>query len=113
MWGILAIFIIITIILLTGKGSQLVSGFNMKKPEEKDKYDKEKVSKQTGYYMICIDIGLVALVSYIQFRVIPAITTGKINDYGTEITIVTLIICAYIIAIGIFASLHGFKKCKK
>ena len=48
MWVIVAIAIIATIILLTGKGSMLVSGFNTKSPEERAKYDKEKVSKQTG-----------------------------------------------------------------
>ena len=42
MWVIVAIAIIATIILLTGKGSMLVSGFNTKSPEERAKYDKEK-----------------------------------------------------------------------
>ena len=39
MWVIVAIAIIATIILLTGKGSMLVSGFNTKSPEERAKYD--------------------------------------------------------------------------
>ena len=54
MWVIVAIAIIATIILLTGKGSMLVSGFNTKSPEERAKYDKEKVSKQTGLLMTTI-----------------------------------------------------------
>lgn len=45
MWGIAAIAVIATIILLTGKGSMLVSGFNTKSPEERAQYDKKKVSK--------------------------------------------------------------------
>ena len=101
MWVIVAIAIIATIILLTGKGSMLVSGFNTKSPEERAKYDKEKVSKQTGLLMIFVDVGLLALTSYIQFRAIPAIQNITISDYGTEITIVALGICAYIIVIGI------------
>lgn len=100
MWVIVAIAIIATIILLTGKGSMLVSGFNTKSPEERAKYDKEKVSKQTGLLMIFVDVGLLALTSYIQFRAIPAIQNITISDYGTEITIVALGICAYIIVIG-------------
>ena len=44
MWVIVALAIIATIILLTGKGSMLVSGFNTKSPEERAKYDKKKVS---------------------------------------------------------------------
>ncbi len=112
MWVIVAIAIIATIILLTGKGSMLVSGFNTKSPEERAKYDKEKVSKQTGLLMIFVDVGLLALTSYIQFRAIPAIQNITISDYGTEITIVALGICAYIIVIGIWAAMRGFKNCK-
>ena len=76
------------------------------------KYDKEKVSKQTGLLMIFVDVGLLALTSYIQFRAIPAIQNITISDYGTEITIVALGICAYIIVIGIWAAMRGFKNCK-
>ncbi len=52
MWVIVALAIIATIILLTGKGSMLVSGFNTKSPEERAKYDKKKVSKQAGSIMV-------------------------------------------------------------
>lgn len=113
MWVIVVIAVIATIILLTGKGSMLVSGFNTKSPEERAKYDKKKVSKQAGGLMIFVDVGLLALTSYIQFRAIPAIQNNTISEYDTEITIVALGICAYIIAIGIWAAMRGFKKCKK
>lgn len=49
MWVIVALAIIATIILLTGKGSMLVSGFNTKSPEERAKYDKKK-GKQAGWF---------------------------------------------------------------
>ena len=42
MWAIVAIAIIATVILLSGKGSMLVSGFNTKSPEERAKYDKKR-----------------------------------------------------------------------
>lgn len=112
-WGVLAVALIASIILLTGKGSMLVSGFNLKKPEEKAQYDKEKISRQTGIYMLFVDAGLIALVAYIQFRAIPAILSNTIKSYGTEITIVALAICAYIIVIGGIAAARGFKNCKK
>ena len=121
MWVIVALAIIATIILLTGKGSMLVSGFNTKSPEERAKYDKnkqktayemKKVSKQAGSIMVFVDIGLLALTSYIHFRAIPAIQNNTISDYGTEITIVALGICVYIIVIGIWAAMRGFKNCK-
>ena len=79
MWVIVALAIIATIILLTGKGSMLVSGFNTKSPEERAKYDKKKVSKQAGSIMVFVDIGLLALTSYIHFRAIPAIQNNTIS----------------------------------
>ena len=62
--------------------------------------------------MIFVDVGLLALSSFIHFRAIPAIQNITISDYGTEITIVALGICAYIIVIGIWAAMRGFKNCK-
>lgn len=112
-WGVVVVALIATIILLTGKGSMLVSGFNTKSVEEKSQYDLKKVSQQTGITMTLIDIGLILLAFYMQFRVVPAILSNTINNYGTEITIVALVICAYIIIIGIAAAIRGFKHCKK
>ena len=60
-----------------------------------------------------IYIGLLVLTSYIHFRAIPAIQNNTISDYGTEITIVALCICAYVIVIGILAATRGFKGTKK
>lgn len=76
MWGIVGVAIIATIILLTGKGSMLVTGFNTKNAEELTKYDVKKVSRQAGIFMTLIDFGLIGLVSYIsleQFRLFKII----------------------------------------
>ena len=97
MWGIVIIALVTTIILLTGKGSMLVTGFNTKSPEERAKYDKKKVSRQAGVFMVLIDIGLFALISYVQFRIIPAIQNNTISTYGTEITIVVTNCILYIL----------------
>lgn len=113
MWGIVIIALVTTIILLTGKGSMLVTGFNTKSPEERAKYDKKKVSRQAGVFMVLIDIGLFALTSYVQFRIISAIQNNTISTYGTEITIVVLGISAYVIIIGVIAATRGFKHSKK
>ena len=113
MWVIVTLAIIATVILLTGKGSMLVSGFNTKSSEERAKYDKKKVSRRAGLFLVFVDIGLLALTSYIHFRAIPAIQNNTISDYGTEITIVALCICAYVIVIGILAATQGFKGTKK
>lgn len=113
MWGIVAIAFVATIILLTGKGSILVTGFNTKSPEERAKYDKKKVSRHAGIFMALIDIGLIVLVAYIQFRAVPAIQNNTISEYGTEITIVALSLCAYVIVIGITAAMRGFRSSKR
>ena len=63
MWGIVTISIIATIILMTGKGSKFVTGFNTKSTEERAQYDSKKVSKKAGIFMILVDVGLIALVS--------------------------------------------------
>ena len=81
MWGIVDVAIIATIILLTGKGSMLVTGFNTKNAEELTKYDVKKVSRQAGIFMTLIDFGLIGLVSYIQFRAVPAIQDNTISNY--------------------------------
>jgi heme/copper-type cytochrome/quinol oxidase subunit 2 len=112
-WGLLALMIVVDIILLTGRGSNLVTGFNTMSKEEKSQYDKVKVSRQTGVYMLFINIGLIALVTYLQFRVLRAIRANTINSYGTEITIIALAICAYIVVIGLAGVVRGFKNCKK
>ena len=106
MWGIVGVAIIATIILMTGKGSMLVTGFNTK-------YDVKKVSRQAGIFMTLIDFGLIGLVSYIQFRAVPAIQDNTISNYGTEITVVSLGICIYILFVAIIATTRGFKNCKK
>lgn len=113
MWGIVAIAIIATIILVAGKGSMLVTGFNTKSTDERAQYDSKKVSKQAGIFMVLIDIGLIALVSYIQFRIVPVIQNNTVSNYGTEITIVSLGVCAYIVLIAIIASVRGFKHSKQ
>ena len=102
MWGIVGVAIIATIILLTGKGSMLVTGFNTKNAEELTKYDVKKVSRQAGIFMTLIDFGSV-----------PAIQDNTISNYGTEITVVSLGICIYILFVAIIATTRGFKNCKK
>ena len=83
MWVIVALAIIATIILLTGKGSMLVSGFNTKSPEERAKYDKKKVSKQAGSIMVFVDIGLPDMIS-----VGPTILNAHSPDEKVQISTV-------------------------
>jgi len=61
-WIIVGIFSIITMILLCGKCSFLVAGYNMMSKYEKDKYDEKKVCKGAGVPMLLINFPLIFIV---------------------------------------------------
>ena len=48
MWYIVALFAVLTVILLSGKGAFLVAGYNTASKKEKAKYDEKKMSRVTG-----------------------------------------------------------------
>ena len=58
-----AFLLIIGIILCTGHGSRFIAGFNTMNPEEQAKYDKKKLCRGTGIFVliiaaICVIMGL-------------------------------------------------------
>ncbi|GAB6109823.1 DUF3784 domain-containing protein [Fusibacter bizertensis] len=55
-WIVLGIFVIITIVLLSGKGGWLIAGYNTMSAEEKAQYDARKLSKSVGVLFLFIDI---------------------------------------------------------
>ena len=112
-WVILGVFLIVTTILLSGKGSNLVAGFNTMSKDEKEKYDKVKVSKQAGKVFVFADIGILVFALYFQFRLVPAINANTIESMGGEIVTVALSIAGYIIVLCIIACSKGFKNSKK
>ena len=63
MWVVFAIFVIATIILLSGRGANLVAGYNTASEEEKIKYDAKKLSRVVGagIFVITILILIMAL----------------------------------------------------
>lgn len=48
MWLVLAIFVILTIVLLSGKGANLIAGYNDLSKEEKEKYNEKRLSRVCG-----------------------------------------------------------------
>ena len=48
MWYIVALFAVLTVILLSGKGAILVAGYNTASKKEKAKYNEKKLSRVTG-----------------------------------------------------------------
>jgi len=113
LWVILGIYLIATVVFLSGKGSNLVAGFNTMSKDEKAKYDKVKVSKQAGKVFVFADIGLLIFALYFQFRLVPAINANTIESMGGEIVTVTLSFVGYIIVLCIVACSKGFKNSKK
>ena len=112
-WLILGIFLIATTILLSGKGSNLVAGFNSMSKDEKVKYDEIKVSKEAGKTLAFADVGIFIFALYFQFRIVTGINKNIIESMGGEIVLVALGFSAYIIVLCIVSSLKGFKNCRK
>lgn len=106
LWIITLIFFIIALVLLSGKGANLIAGFNSLPPEKKKKYNKKKLSRSVGLMTLLIDIGLILLSLYIQFRIIPA---QSIDALSTEITIVAISFLLYVILLIIIWILMGRK----
>lgn len=107
LWIITIIFFIITLVLLSGKGANLIAGFNSLPPEKKKKYNKKKLSRRVGLMTLLIDIALIFLSLYIQFRIIPAQTINKLSN---EITIVAIGFLVYVILLIIIWMIIGTKK---
>ncbi len=60
-WIVFGLFVLITISLLSGKGAWLIAGYNTMSKEEKDRYDKEKLSKLVGVLLLFIDVELLVM----------------------------------------------------
>lgn len=84
-WVLLAvvvIFAVISIVLLTGHGANLIAGYNTASEEEKNKYDRKKLCRTVGGGMSMITI--LILVMAIWESVLPAY-------FSTVFLVVTLI----------------------
>lgn len=63
-WGIIIIFLIITIALLSGNGSFLIAGYNTSKKTDKMKYNKKKLCRVVGSGMGIITIFMMILACF-------------------------------------------------
>lgn len=52
-----AFFLILALVLFTGRGTWLIAGYNTMKPEEKEKYDEKKLCRGTGILMLFFSVG--------------------------------------------------------
>ena len=67
---VFGIFAVISIILLSGHGSWLISGYNTASKEEKKKYDEKKLCRTMGVGMSIIAI--LALIMGLLENILPA-----------------------------------------
>ena len=69
-WIVFILFTILSIILLSGHGSWLISGYNTASKEEKEKYDEKKLCRTMGFGMSIIAI--LALTMVLLENILPA-----------------------------------------
>lgn len=55
-WLVGAVLVVISILMLSGKGGWLIAGYNTASEEEKNKYDEKKLSRVTGVGMSLITV---------------------------------------------------------
>ena len=54
LWVVFAVFVILTIALLSGHGSKFISGYNTASKEEKARYDEKKLCRVYGIGMLSL-----------------------------------------------------------
>ncbi len=70
LWIIIALCAILSIVLLSGHGADLIAGYNTASKEEKQKYDEKKLCRVTGAGMAVITV--LVLISALLMEVLPA-----------------------------------------
>ena len=69
-WIVFVIFAVLSIVLLSGHGSGVISGYNTASKEEKEKYDEKKLCRTMGIGMSIISI--LILIMWLFESVLPA-----------------------------------------
>ncbi len=63
-WGIAILFLVLSLVLLSGRGGFLISGYNTSSPVKKAQYDEKKLCRVTGAGMLFITILLFAMAAW-------------------------------------------------
>jgi hypothetical protein len=74
-WVVIGLLTVCAVILLTGRGSFLIAGYNTASPEVKSRYDQKKLTRAVGLALLIIDLATVPLVfvrgiAYLIFYII-------------------------------------------
>ena len=78
------VMFLLSIILLSGKGSWLIAGYNTMSKEQQNKYDRKKLTRATGMFLIITSIAILAL----GFSLINAIIFLIVVSVSVIITII-------------------------
>ncbi|MDO5291459.1 MAG: DUF3784 domain-containing protein [bacterium] len=100
------ILLVITIVLLQGKGSMLIAGYNTSSKEEQEKYDKVKLCKSMGVCMGIVTllmIILTVLTGFVEAGTIKEDTMGPIAMVFTVLIVIDIAVEMY----------YSNTKCKK
>src|SRR5665647_1139232 len=61
MYILAGLMFLLSIILLSGRGSWLIAGYNTMSKEQQNKYDRKKLTRATGMILIIVAIAILAL----------------------------------------------------
>lgn len=131
-WIVAAIFAIISVVLISGRGGFLIAGYNTSSAEEKAKYDEKKLCRVMGIGMLFITIMIVALAifgdkmpeGFLDFFILAVLsdigvmiffgntkcyaTNGEVGDKKNKTTITTKVSIGITIAICLIVGIVLF-----
>ena len=84
MYILAGLMFLLSIMLLSGRGSWLIAGYNAMSKEEKNIYDRKKLTRAAGVMLIIVSIAMLAL----SFSLINAIIFLMVIFVSTIITII-------------------------
>ena len=84
LWAVLVLFAVISIVLLSGHGANLIAGYNTAGKDEKNRYDTKKLCRVAGSGMAVITVMILIMAA--GEAVLPAY-------FATVFLVVTVIDC--------------------
>ena len=90
-WIVFAFFAVISIVLLSGRGANLIAGYNTASEKEKKNYNTKKLCRVVGAGMLVIAI--LILIMAVWESVLPA-------SFATVFAVITVIDCTVIIVLA-------------
>lgn len=74
--------IVMTILLLRGRGAMLIAGYNTASDEERARYDEKKLCKTVGFCMLACDILCVLLLTLIVLAELAILPESVMNLFA-------------------------------